>query len=1089
MTDQRARIGAESERDSTFGRGETTTGFRAFLLADIRGYSSFSDARGDEAAAALTERFIAVAERVIGGFGGESLGNRGDEVLFAFESPRQAIRAAVEFEQALLDATRENPSLPMPAGVGIDVGEAVLVSDGWRANAINVAARLCSLAKGGEILATREVVHLAQAIEGIAYTPRGVTQVKGIAQPVNLVRVVSEGGDTAREFQELGFAHAQAPPSRKRPARCALAAAVAAALVVAASVAVVLGSGGSSSVPLAADEIGAIATGNGQVTSAIPVNTPPTSVAVGSDGSIWVTSAVAGTLSRIDPRTHAVTGPIVVGSDPAAVAVAPHGSVWVVNSGDGTVSRVSPETNEVIGSPVRVGTGPSALAATDNAVWVANTLSASVSKIDPETDSVVATFPVGSEPAGIAVGAGSVWVADEGDGTVYRLDQQTGAEVAAPIPVGNGPIGIAFGDGAAWVVNSTAGTLSRIDAQTNGVTTIPVGQGPTDVAVGPGGVWVSDGYGNSVVQVDPVKLAVVGTTRTNSAPLGLVLAGDRLWVATDGGGSAAHRGGVLYALASGTAFPNQDASSFDPGSAYTFLVQRVLVMTSDGLVAYRRSGGVAGNALVPDLAVSLPTPIDNGLTYIFHIRSGIEYSNGELLRPSDFPRGLQRAFKVGNGFASGGDFSSILGAQHCIQKPKTCDLSRGIVADDATNTVTFHLTRPDPDLFAALTLQAAYPVPPGTPVHLTSRSVPGTGAYEISYYRPAAAKTGSNNLGAYGYYSKPHAHGLLVLTRNPYFHQWSAAAQPTGFPNRIVVRTNYSPAQQVTAVEHGRADLAWDPPSLGEIPALSQNYASQLHANTQAATTWLWLNVRSAPFDNVLARRAVDYALNRGAISQAATFAFDQGRPTCQLLPPTYPGYVRYCPYTVDPTASQRWVAPDLAEARELVHRSGTFGDRVALVQRSVDGPRYAQLLAATLSELGYRVRTRELSDNNYWGQSPRAFARFQAGIGNWDADYVASANFFVPLIECSDITSDDMNMGGFCDHKLDASIATALSNEIARPAVASQQWAAIDRQVAASAPVIPISNAVAWNFVAPRVGNYQYNPQWGVLVDQLWVR
>jgi peptide/nickel transport system substrate-binding protein len=49
------------------------------------------------------------------------------------------------------------------------------------------------------------------------------------------------------------------------------------------------------------------------------------------------------------------------------------------------------------------------------------------------------------------------------------------------------------------------------------------------------------------------------------------------------------------------------------------------------------------------------------------------------------------------------------------------------------------------------------------------------------------------------------------LRRNPYFRQWSAAAQPAGFPDQIVIRTNYSPASQVTAVEHGTADLAWDP--------------------------------------------------------------------------------------------------------------------------------------------------------------------------------------------------------------------------------------------------------------------------------------
>ena len=160
-------------------QGLPTSGFRAFLLSDIRGYSSFAAARGDEAAAGLTGRFIAVAERVLGGLGGESVGNRGDEVLFAFESPRQAIRAAVAFELALLDATREDPSLPMPAGVGIDVGEAVVVPDGWRANAINVAARLCSLAKGGEILATREATHLAQAVDGIRYTAASGNARKG----------------------------------------------------------------------------------------------------------------------------------------------------------------------------------------------------------------------------------------------------------------------------------------------------------------------------------------------------------------------------------------------------------------------------------------------------------------------------------------------------------------------------------------------------------------------------------------------------------------------------------------------------------------------------------------------------------------------------------------------------------------------------------------------------------------------------------------------------------------------------------------------------------------------------------------------
>jgi class 3 adenylate cyclase len=246
MTKERTDVGAEPDGDPGPDQRAGTTGFRAFLLSDIRGYTSFAAARGDEAAAALTGRFIGVAERVLGRFGGESLGNRGDEVLFAFESPRQAIRAAVAFEQALLDATREDPSLPMPAGVGIDVGEAVRVPDGWRANAINLAARLCSIAKGGEILATKEVTHLAQAIDGIRYLPQPPARLKGIPETVAAMRIVADVGDPARGFAELGLTRSAAPPDHRPSRRGTAIAAVTLLLVAGAAVAtlVVVSSGG-----------------------------------------------------------------------------------------------------------------------------------------------------------------------------------------------------------------------------------------------------------------------------------------------------------------------------------------------------------------------------------------------------------------------------------------------------------------------------------------------------------------------------------------------------------------------------------------------------------------------------------------------------------------------------------------------------------------------------------------------------------------------------------------------------------------------------------------------------------------------------
>ncbi|HEY3944291.1 MAG TPA: ABC transporter substrate-binding protein [Solirubrobacteraceae bacterium] len=1068
MTQERMDVGVEPDEQPRLDHGAGTTGFRAFVLSDIRGYSSFAAARGDEAAAALTGRFIAIAERVLGGFGGESIGNRGDEVLFAFESPRQAIRAAMAFEQALLEVTREDPSLPMPAGVGIDVGEAVVVPDGWRANAINVAARLCSIAAGGEVLATPEVTHLAQAIDGFRYLPRAATRVKGIAEPVSHVRVTADATDTVRGFAELGFSRAAVQPARRRGRRSLVPIAAVAALAVLSAIGAVLALGGSPSVRLAPGEIGVIATGNGQVTQALPVDAQPTSVAVG-DGSIWVASATTGTLFRIDPRSHSVI-PIPVGTDPVAVTVARDGSVWVANSGDGTVSRVSPENNRVVGS-VRVEGGPSALVATSDAVWVANTLNASVSRIDLSSGRVGPPIPVGSEPAGIAAGGGSIWVANQGDGTVSRLDPRTGAQVAAPITVGGGPRSIAFGDGAAWVANSIDGTLSRIDAQTNSVETIHVGQGPYDVDVRSGHVWVSDEYANAVTEVDPAKLVVTRTIQTHSAPLGLALAGDRLWVATDGIGAIAHRGGALYALASGFNFTKGgDPPAIDPGSASSSQLYRVLAMTGDGLVGYRRQGGVAGNALVPDLAVALPAPTDNGLTYTFRIRSGIRYSTGVPLRASDFRRGLERSLRIGSGL--GQFYTALVGGQQCLQHPKTCDLSRGVVADDAANTVTFHLTHPDPDLFDQLTLPPAYPVPPGTPVHLRGRSVPGTGPYQISSYSPDRSKN-------------PRAHGRLILTRNRYFREWSAAAQPPGFPDQIVVRSNYSQTQQIDAVKAGRADLAWDPLPGGAEAALRRTFPSQVHENTLPVTTYLWLNVRTPPFSNLLARRAFNYAVDRGALARYVDPDGGVGRPTCQLLPPHFPAYVPYCPYTVDPALSGRWLAADVSRAHALVRESGTTGARVTFVNPSFAGRRFGQMLVTTLRAIGYRARLVEVPGSRYFSSD---WARFQAGVDTWFQDYLAPSDFFQYLVECSAIATG-FNPGGFCDHRLDARINKALATQVPNPGVASQEWTAIDRTLVDRAVNVPIRNELDADFVARRVGNYQYNPQWGVLVDQLWVR
>ena len=538
-----ARAGAAQEGVGLDGAGVGTdpgaplvggraAGFRTFLLANIRGYSSFASMRGDEAAAALTDRFVALAQGVATQFGGVSVGNRGDEVLVAFESPRQAIRAAVAFQQALLEATRTDSTLPVPAGLGLDVGEAVIVADGWRANAINVAARLCSIAEGGEIMATREVAHLAQAIDGIRYLPQPPARLKGVHEPVAAVRIVADAGDTARGFAQLGLTHAAAAPVYRRKGR-GRAIVAAALLAAAAAIAGVLAlRGGQTSLSaVAANSVGAISQSSGAITGDAPVGLSPSGVAAGAN-AVWVANYSAGTVSQIDPTTHAVKQTSQAGLTPTGIAVGP-GAVWVTNGYSDTVARIDPA--DVSAQPVftRVGNGPSGIAVGDGSVWVANSGDATLSQIDATTGSVVGRpIELGGNPTGVVVGFQAVWVSDVTNGRVLRFDPHT--RHVTSIPDDGGPSAITIAFHSVWVTNGLAGTITRINPQTNHViATEQVGRTPDAIAAGARAVWVANELDGTVVRVNPATNMVTQTVAVGNSPHGLAVAGGLVWVTAE----------------------------------------------------------------------------------------------------------------------------------------------------------------------------------------------------------------------------------------------------------------------------------------------------------------------------------------------------------------------------------------------------------------------------------------------------------------------------------------------------------------------------------------------------------------------------
>jgi class 3 adenylate cyclase len=166
---------------------------RTFVIADVRGYSRFTEQHGDELAARLAAKFADLVRAGVEEHDGELVEVRGDEALAVFTSARQAIRAAVDLQAQFEEETEDDSELPLRVGIGIDSGEAVELPDGtFRGAALNVAARLCARARGGEVLVSEATTRLAGRLAGLLYSDRGRVNLKNIPDPMHILEVYSE---------------------------------------------------------------------------------------------------------------------------------------------------------------------------------------------------------------------------------------------------------------------------------------------------------------------------------------------------------------------------------------------------------------------------------------------------------------------------------------------------------------------------------------------------------------------------------------------------------------------------------------------------------------------------------------------------------------------------------------------------------------------------------------------------------------------------------------------------------------------------------------------------------------------------------
>jgi class 3 adenylate cyclase len=150
-----------------------------FLFADLVGFTALTDAEGDDRAADVA---LGLYERVRGllpRYGAEELKTLGDGVALRCGEAADGISLAVQIVEDL-DSVPGFPAVR----VGVHTGPAVQRQGEWYGRTVNVAARLCSAAGGGEVLVSKETCDAAGKLPKVELGERRLHWLRNVTEPI-----------------------------------------------------------------------------------------------------------------------------------------------------------------------------------------------------------------------------------------------------------------------------------------------------------------------------------------------------------------------------------------------------------------------------------------------------------------------------------------------------------------------------------------------------------------------------------------------------------------------------------------------------------------------------------------------------------------------------------------------------------------------------------------------------------------------------------------------------------------------------------------------------------------------------------------
>jgi ABC-type transport system substrate-binding protein len=537
--------------------------------------------------------------------------------------------------------------------------------------------------------------------------------------------------------------------------------------------------------------------------------------------------------------------------------------------------------------------------------------------------------------------------------------------------------------------------------------------------------------------------------------------------------------------------PGDVSAGLDPQGEYEtngYTLERAFTRQ---LVSYPSSTNLTtAESIVPDAATAMPTVSGYGLTYTFHIKSGVKWNTSppRQVTSKDFERGIERecdpllslAANPSYFIATIAGFASFCTALESMD-PASSSAARsgyinghdvsGIQTPDSS-TIVFTLTQPAADFLSilALPLASAAPVEDLSYVPLT----PGNPLYSDGPYQVSKYAVGHE----------------IDLDHNP---AWSQSTDTIrhDYVSRIVIKVDLSGSAAASLVQDdltiGVADLEWNTTvPIADVAGLrTPAWNPQFGAFPAAGATnpYLVFNVQSpnnnGALGNVKVRQALEYAINKVAIGKIFG-GTSLNEPLNQVIGPGAEGYVSFNDY---PTPGNNG---DPAKCRTLLRQAGVTGLTLKDIFRVyyLDAAVF-QEVRSDFGRCGVTVVGIPCSTCGYYGPAGIGVTsatglksgKWDITEAGWSPDWFGPTNgrAILPDILDGALSFPGSDWGGYDDRAVDALVNKAES--ALTLSQATSYWHQADEQVMADAAFIPFQTSLNLLFRSARVHNAIYFP------------